>query len=140
MSIRPPHRRSPLSWVAREGWFVWAVLVLIGAVMPVAAIFGFDESDMWSLTASLVHAGEFAIFTILVAVAWRHRVPSSTGLLPAAALSALFGLLVELVQWPLSWRDASAADFVFDALGIAVGALLLTIGRAARGARPWARG
>jgi VanZ family protein len=140
MTVRPPRRRSPLGWVAREGWLIWALAILIGGVLPIAAIFDLPESDAWSLSASLVHLAEFAVFTMLVAVAWRRRVPSSTGLIPAAVLGLLYGLAIEIIQGPIPWRDFSWSDFGFDALGIALGALLLTLVRGARGSRPWARG
>jgi VanZ family protein len=115
-------------------------VILVGAVLPIGAMLDLEESDAWSLASSLVHAGEFAVFAMLVAAAWRHRVPSSTGLIPAVVLGLLFGLAIELIQAPLPWRDFSWLDFAFDAAGIALGCILVTALRGARGARPWARG
>jgi VanZ family protein len=112
--------------------------MLVGALLPIDDILGVEPSDTWSLTTSLVHTAEFAVFTILVAVAWRRRVPSSTGMLPAVVLGALFGLAIEFVQGPIPWRDFAWADLAFDAMGIALGCLVLAGVRGARGARPWA--
>lgn len=117
-----------------------AVLIIVGAVLPIGAMLDLEESDAWSLASSLVHAGEFALFAMLVAIAWHQRVPSSTGLIPAIVLSLGFGLVIELLQGPIPWRDFSWLDFAFDAAGIALGCLLVTGVRGARGARPWARG
>ena len=47
---------------------------------------------------------------------------------------------IEFIQGPLPWRDFSWIDLAFDAVGIALGCLLLTAVRGARGARPWAHG
>jgi VanZ family protein len=42
-----------------------------------------------------------------------------------AAACLLFGLLIELAQWPHNPKDASVWDLAADALGLALGALLL---------------
>ena len=115
-------------------------MILAGAALPIGAMLDLEESDAWSLASSLMHAGEFALFAMLVASAWRYRVPSSTGLIPAVVLGLLYGLVIELIQAPLPWRDFSWLDFAFDAAGIALGCLLLTALRGARGVRPWAQG
>ena len=123
--------------VARDGWLAWAAVILLGAVLPVAQIFGWEAAEGWSLLASLVHAVEFAVFAVLLAVAWRRRVPGSSGVWPAAALSAAYGLLVEVVQGPIPYRDFDLRDLAFDVAGIAAGLLLLTVARRARMRRAW---
>lgn len=106
--------------------------------MPIDEILDLEPSDTWSLTASLVHGAEFTVFAILVAVAWRRRVPSSTGLIPAMVFGLVLSLATELIQGPVPWRDFAWTDLAFDVIGIALGCLLLTVVRGARGARPWA--
>lgn len=135
----PRHARRPGEWVARQGWLVWALAIMLGGVLPVAQMFGWEESSAWSLAASGVHAFEFAVMAILFAAAWRWRVPGSTGLAPAAALSMGLGLLVEIIQGPLPWRDFSVGDLGFDAAGIVAGLLLLVAARRLREASGWSR-
>jgi VanZ family protein len=118
---------------------VWALAILLGGVLPVAQMFGLEESSSWSLAASAVHLFEFVVMAILFAVAWRSRVPGSTGLLPAAGLSLALGLLVEIVQGPLPYRDFGIGDLAFDAAGIALGLLLLVVARRLREASGWSR-
>src|SRR3569623_3219258 len=45
--------------------------------------------------------------------------------LGVAAACLLFGLLIELAQWPHNPKDASVWDLAADAMGLALGALLL---------------
>lgn len=131
--------RRPGQWVARQGWLVWALLIMLGGVLPVAQMFGLEESSGWSIAASGVHFFEFVVMAILFAVAWRWRVPGSTGLAPAAALSMALGLLVEIIQGPLPYRDFGVGDLAFDAGGIVVGLLLLVAARRLREASGWSR-
>ena len=135
----PREARRPGEWVARQGWLVWALLIVLGGVLPLAQMFGWEESDTLSLVSSATHAVEYAVMAILFAVAWRWRVPGSTGLLPAAALSMALGLVVELIQGLLSYRDFSIADLAVNAAGIAVGLLLLVVARRLREASGWSR-
>jgi VanZ family protein len=118
---------------------VWALLIVLGGVLPLAQMFGWEESETLSLVSSATHAVEYAVMAILFAVAWRWRVPGSTGLLPAAALSMALGLVVELIQGLLSYRDFSIADLAVNAAGIAVGLLLLVVARRLREASGWSR-
>ena len=135
----PREARRPGEWVARQGWLVGALLIVLGGVLPLAQMFGWEESDTLSLVSSATHAVEYAVMAILFAVAWRWRVPGSTGLLPAAALSMALGLIVELIQGLLSYRDFSIADLAVNAAGIAVGLLLLVVARRLREASGWSR-
>jgi len=135
----PREARRPGEWVARQGWLVWALLIVLGGVLPLAQMFGWEESETLSLVSSATHAVEYAVMAILFAVAWRWRVPGSTGLLPAAALSMALGLVVELIQGLLSYRDFSIADLAVNAAGIAVGLLLLVVARRLREASGWSR-
>ena len=135
----PREARRPGEWVARQGWLVWALLIVLGGVLPLAQKFGWEESETLSLVSSATHAVEYAVMAILFAVAWRWRVPGSTGLLPAAALSMALGLIVELIQGLLSYRDFSIADLAVNAAGIAVGLLLLVVARRLREASGWSR-
>jgi len=123
--------------LARDGWLVWAAVMLVGAVLPVAQIMGWEAGDEWSPAASLVHTCEFAVLAVLLAVAWRRRVPGSSGLWPATALSAAYGLFTEVVQGPIPYRDFDVRDLAFDAAGIVAGLLLLVVARRARTRRAW---
>ena len=135
----PREARRPGEWVARQGWLVWALLIVLGGVLPLAQMFGWEESETLSLVSSATHAVEYVVMAILFAVAWRWRVPGSTGLLPAAALSMALGLIVELIQGLLSYRDFSIGDLAVNAAGIAVGLLLLVVARRLREASGWSR-
>jgi VanZ family protein len=127
------------AWLARDAWQWWALLIVVGGVLPVAQIFGWAQSDAWSPVASAVHTFEFAVFAILVATAWRWRVPGSTGMVPAAVLSLVLGALVEVIQGPLPYRDFSLGDLAFDVAGVAIGLVVLSAARRLRDASGWFR-
>ena len=135
----PREARHPGEWVARQGWLVWALAIVLGGALPLAQMFDWEESSTLSLATSGTHAFEYAVMAILFAVAWRWRVPGSTGLLPAAALSMTLGLLVEVAQGPLPYRDFSIGDLAANAAGIVTGLLLLTVARRLREASGWSR-
>jgi VanZ family protein len=123
--------------IARRGWLVWGAVILVGAVLPVAEILGLDGSNRLSLIASSVHFVEFALFALFVAVAWRLEVPASSGVIPAAIAGLLYGLVIELIQGPIPYRDFGIFDLAFDVAGVAVGLGIAWLTRPRRISRAW---
>ncbi len=132
----PPGR----SWLLRNAWAVWAAIVFAGSVVPVEWVFGFAPSDDWSWMSGLAHLLEFGIFAVLVAVALEARGVGRASLLAGIAAGVGYGLLIEAVQAPLSYRSADPRDVAFDVLGVAAAAVLLSWGRRRRGRRTARRG
>jgi VanZ family protein len=100
---------------------VCAVAIFVSGVVPtqstVTAVSGGHD-------AAFTTAAHFVVYVVLgfllgVAVAgWRV---TPRGLLIALAIAALLGGLIEVIQGPLSYRDAQLADFLVDIAGAAAG-------------------
>lgn len=132
--------RRTRSWIVRRGWVLWAVVVLVAAVVPARWVLGLTPGEGGSWEESLGHYLEFGVFAALVTVSWgqRHRWTGALALGVAAGLG--YGLLIEALQYPLPYRSAQAGDFVLDACGVATAALLLTLARPGRERRRGRRG
>jgi hypothetical protein len=135
-----PGPRRARDWALRYGWALWAAIVLAGSVVPVEWVFGFAPSDQWSWMAGLAHFLEFGIFAVLVTLALRGRRRWRAGLVAGITAAIVYGVVIELVQAPLSYRSADPRDVAFDVLGVATAALLLSWGRRRRGRRTGHRG
>ena len=135
----PPMRRPPrvtfFQRVAHSGWAWWGAAIVVFAVVPVGWLFGLTPEDAWSVEGAVAHFLEFGIFAMLVAAAWRDRVPGSTGLLPAAVVAGLFALFTELIQGPVPYRDFDLRDLAADLVGAAIGLIVLSLVRRMRGPR-----
>lgn len=106
----------------------YALAVLVAGVVLVASVvetgggahtlgpFGFVGADKWT------HALAYAALTAALAYASVEDGRSRLALAVGVAIG--FGIAVELLQWPLSYRTASVADALADA----VGACLLALG------------
>lgn len=121
-------------FVARYGWLAWAPVILFVSVAPPAWIFGFTPHAAWSLSGELGHFFEFGLFAVLVALARERAGTGSTGLLVGAAAAIGYGLAIELIQWPISYRSADPRDFAVDVVGVVCALALLWYLRRRRGA------
>jgi hypothetical protein len=130
----------PAPWVVRSGWAVWAAVVFAAAVVPVGWVFGFAPSSDWSWMAGSGHFAEFAVFAALVVVAWNWGHGWGQGLLVGVIAGLGYGLLIEIVQYPLPYRSADPRDFALDACGVAAAALLLSWARRGQERRTGRRG
>jgi hypothetical protein len=132
-------------WLARRGWLVWGLVVLVVSVVPVGWVFGLAPEETWSLGGSVGHFFEFGLFAALVAIAWGRRgrardgrpagAGDGTGVslrrgLAAGALAAVaYGAAIEVVQVPIPYRNGDWRDLVVDVVGAAVGLGILVVAR-----------
>ncbi len=109
----------------RRAWRVAAVvgavvIVALGVLPTEALIRVFAEGDGAGVTVGGHFAG-YAVYAFVVAVAsggWRL---SRRALLLTAALAVGLGIVVELLQAPIPYRDAQALDVAVNAAGVALG-------------------
>lgn len=97
---------------------VLAAKVWAASWLPLAA--ALDAADASAYSDKLVHASLFAVLGWLAVRGWvlaPQRWRLMAGLL-------LFGVLTEALQSQIPGRSASLADWLADALGLAVGMLL----------------
>jgi hypothetical protein len=106
----------------------YALVALAAGVVLVASVietgggartlgpFGLIGADKWS--HALAYAGLTAALTYASIEGGRGRLALAVG------VAVVFGIAIELVQWPIPYRTASVADALADALG----ACLLALG------------
>ncbi len=78
------------------------------------------------LTTTIAHFVAYALLGFLLGVAlggWRVDLRR---LVLGLALAAALGGAIELIQGPLSYRDAQLADFVVDVAGAAAGLVVFS--------------
>ena len=108
----------------RNGWMLLGV-ALMAAVAALALLPAARQLNAMALALpqgdKLLHVLAFAML-----MGWwgnlYHRARQRLGV---AAACLVFGLLIECAQWPHDPEDASVWDLAADALGLALGALLL---------------
>jgi VanZ family protein len=125
--------------VWRAAAVAWAAAILVSGLLPTRDVV---EAVSQGRDDAFTTAGHFAAYVLLgflVGVALTGWEVRAGGLLLGLALAAALGGLIELVQGPLSYRDAQVLDFVVDVAGAAVG-LALFSAVASVGRSRWHRG
>jgi VanZ family protein len=115
---QPTEKNLPLSLTTRRRHRIFTLYVLImmlAFLVPVPTIPLAESKHL----DKLVHFGVFLGFAL---VFYLDR-PSKVGWAVPIALALAGG--IELIQWFLPYRDADWWDFAADAVGTAVGALLV---------------
>jgi VanZ family protein len=118
-------KAAVMSFVVRRGWLVWAPVILVVSVVPVAWVFGATPRATWSLSGELGHFFEFGLFAALVALSRERAGNLAVALLAGAAAAVAYGAAIELVQWPIPYRSGDPRDFALDVLGVACACAVL---------------
>lgn len=123
--------RAPIRF-SIAGAFAVAVLVASMIEAPAAVAsqgpFGLVGLDKW------IHAGSYALLTLLGAYVALTRAPFA--LLLVAVAATVFGAGVELVQEPIPYRSYERADMVANGLGALFAVAVWRVGWAVRPDRP----
>jgi VanZ family protein len=114
----------------------WTVVVVVFGVLPThdavrAVAAGHDD-----LLTSLAHFGEYAVLAFVVAVAIDGWHVSRHAFLWAGVYAIGLGVLIEVVQVPLPYRDGQPSDVVVNAAGAALGLALVSLTGRLRARRP----
>jgi hypothetical protein len=137
---------------------VWAVVILIFAVVPTHVLLSSTVGERETLTTEIGHFVEFAVLAVL-ALWWATEraaarpqgeadrrgqlgKPDTPWAFRAVAVWATvvaYGALIEVVQMPLAYRSAQFSDLAVDAAGALAGLLAFSCVRALRGRDPRAR-
>lgn len=97
----------------RAGLALSAVAILYLATTPGTDLLPPSPSD------KLNHLVAFMELTLLARLGWPQARVSSVLILLLG-----YGVAIEIIQWPLPYREFSVADMVADAAGIALGLAL----------------
>jgi hypothetical protein len=115
-----------------RAWLVWGVAILFFSVAPPGWILGAVPRSGWSFASSAGHVFEFGLFAFLVWLALPAQYSAVRRVAVSASVSLAFGLAIELIQLPISYRSFDLLDWAADAAGIAVVLALLSAGRSLR--------
>jgi VanZ family protein len=115
----------------------WVAVIFISGVLPTSSVVHAVSDGHDALTTTVAHFAAYLLLGFLLGVAlggWRiDGGRLALGLMLAVAL----GGAIELVQGPLSYRDAQLVDFLVDVVGAAAG--LAVFSAAASAARSRSR-
>jgi VanZ family protein len=128
---------TTVSRVWRVAAAAWAAAILVSGVIPTRSTVHAISDGHETLSTTVAHFAAYALLGFLLGVAlsgWRVDVGR---LVLGLALAAALGGAIELVQGPLSYRDAQLVDFLVDVAGAAAG--LVVFSAAASAARPRSR-
>jgi VanZ family protein len=113
---------------------VYAALLTVGSLLPsgTGPLKGWDSSLTPDVQDAL-HLPAYGVLVILATAAWRTR--SRSGAAPGIAIALAcvgFGALMELAQSVIPGRTCSLGDGLVNALGVALGSLLIVVWRRLR--------
>ncbi|WP_302081634.1 VanZ family protein [Salinibaculum rarum] len=108
--------------------FRWGPVVLVASGILVASVVrtAAGEPAMGPLGVGVdkwLHAVGYGVLAGTIAVALGRR-PTAGALALVVGLTVGYGIVIELVQLPLSYRSASLLDVVADGVGAVVAAVL----------------
>jgi VanZ family protein len=114
---------SPLWRVAAVAW---AVVIFVSGVIPTQSTVHAISGGHDSLATTIGHFMAYVALGFLLGVAFSGWRVDTGRLMLGLALAAALGGAIELVQGPLSYRDAQVVDFVVDVAGAGVGLVLFS--------------
>jgi VanZ family protein len=118
-------RATPAFW--RWAAAGWAVVIFISGVLPTAGAVEAISAGHDTLTTTVGHFVAYALLGFLLGLALGEWRADPRPLILGLALAAVLGGAIELVQWPLSYRDAQVADFLVDVAGAAAGLAVFSV-------------
>lgn len=110
-----------------------AVLLLLAGVVPTAPVLGDGPGRV--LTVGVVSVGLDTCLHVVgygalaATLLWTAEPPSRWSIIRAVLIATAFGAAIEMLQWPLPWRDASLLDALSNAVGAVLGVGLAGLAR-----------
>ena len=111
---------------------VWAAAIFVSGVVPTRSVVRAVSEGHDTLTTTAAHFVVYAVLGFLFGLALGGWHTDLRRLAVALALAAALGGAIELIQGPLSYRDAQLADFIVDVAGAAAGLAVFSVAAAAR--------
>lgn len=105
---------------------LWAGAIAVTGLLPTQSVVTAVSGGRDDSATLLGHFAAYALLGVLLGLAFGGWESPGRGVALAWVLAAALGALVEVVQGPLPYRDAQAADMLVNAVGAAVGLLLLS--------------
>jgi VanZ family protein len=114
---------------------VWAAAIVVSGVLPIGAVVkAVGPPDPVTITGHFVAYAVLGFVLVIALCGWRV---SARALALAFVLAVSLGAVIELIQGPIPYRDASLLDLAVDVAGVAVG--LAVVSAVARARRPRSR-
>lgn len=110
----------------RVAALVWTATIVISGVIPTSSTVHAISGGRDELATTVAHFLAYAVLGFLLGVALGGWRVDARHLALGLALAAALGGAIELVQGPLSYRDAQVADFLVDVAGAAAGLVVFS--------------
>ena len=123
------------SVVWRRAAAAWALVILVSGVLPTRSAVEAVWAGHDTATTTIGHFVAYALLGFLLGIALGDWKVDLRHLALGLALAAALGGAIELVQGPLSYRDAQLADFLVDVAGAATGLAVFSAAVAATRSR-----
>ncbi len=126
----------------------WALVIVATGLLPTQGVVHSVSGGRDGLLTSVGHFAAYAILAVLLALAASSSPPdgsravgSRRRLARVWLLAVSLGVVIEVVQGPLPYRDAQAWDVLVNGAGAALGgALFSAVARAREQERRWSPG
>ncbi len=105
---------------------VWAAIILVTGLLPTQSTVEAVSGGHDDIATTLGHLAAYVLLGFLLGGALRGWGLEHKRLLLGWVLAVALGGVVEVVQGPLSYRDAQAADVIVNAVGAAIGLVLFS--------------
>jgi len=123
------------SRVWRVAAVVWAGVIFVSGLVPTTSVVRAISDGHDTLTTTVAHFVVYAVLGFLLGLALGGWGTNFRRLALALALATVLGGVIELIQGPLSYRDAQLADFIVDVAGAAAGLAVFSVAAAAARSR-----
>jgi len=114
---------------------VWAGVIFVSGVVPTRSVVRAASDGHETLTTTVAHFMVYAVLGFLLGLALGGWRTDFRRLALALALAVALGGAIELIQGPLSYRDAQLADFIVDVAGAAAGLAVFSVAAAVERSR-----
>jgi len=114
---------------------VWAGMIFVSGVVPTRSVVRAVSDGHETLTTTVAHFMVYAVLGFLLGLALGGWRTDFRRLALALALAVALGGAIELIQGPLSYRDAQLADFIVDVAGAAAGLAVFSVAAAVERSR-----
>jgi VanZ family protein len=131
--------RGPRAW--RVAAVALAAAIGVVGVLPTQGVMQTIAEGQDNLLASAGHFASYVVLAFVLAVALDDWRLSRRAIVGAAASAFLLGVLIEVLQGPLPYRDCQLGDALANGAGVALGVAFFSVAARARARRPrWRRG
>ena len=126
-------KRSPRTWSVAAA--AWALVIVVFGVIPTQPLVRAVAPDHEVASTLAGHFVEYFVLAVLIAAAWGGRSGRIRDAALTLTLAVGLGVVIEVVQAFLPYRDCQAIDVLVNAAGAVCGVAAFSAASAASGRR-----